>query len=413
MSTATEHEAPVKPTVWQVFREYIPLKLIAVVVVIYLAIQGYQWISHSGDTTVTAHFVNADGLYKGDDVKVLGVSVGRVTDIHPETNDVRVTLQVNGDVKIPQGASAAIVSPSLVSGRFVQLAPAYTGGATMASGASIPVDRTAVPLSFDDVKSQLTQLSTALAPQSGTSQPLADTINALQANLKSGNADALRTAIEGLQTTATTLADGKGDLFSTISNLNSFTQNLAVNDAAVAGFTHQLSAVSGVLAANRTQLTQAISSLTQALGSTGNFLTTNRDRINQSIADLNLLSAALADRSNQLAGVLHAAPTVITDFYNIIENQAITGRASLTGLTDAPSLICGAILGVGGTAQQCKDALQSLINLQATTSALAKARASGTMGNLINSGGLLTGTLSGLNNLLPGLLGTTLGGLGR
>lgn len=379
-------------------REYIPIKLIVVVLVIFGLVKGYQWIQNDGDTTVNAYFANADGLYTGDDVKVLGVGVGKITDIHPEDSDVRVTLRIDSGVKIPANTSAAIVSPSLVSGRYVQLSP-YTSGARLSSGSSIPLSRTAVPLSFDDVKSELTQLSSTLAPQGSTSQPLRDTINGLQASLRAGNADALRSAIQGLQTTATTLADGKGDLFSTISNLNSFTQNLAINDAAVSGFTHELSSVSAVLAANRHELTTAVATLANALGSTGTFLKTNRARINTSIKDLNLLGAALADRSNQLAGVLHVAPTVILDLYNVIENQALTARASLTGLKDPAQLICGALLGVGGTAQQCRNALAPLLALQAAAKQSA-ARSGGP--NAL-------GCLSAVTSFLSGLLGS-LGG---
>lgn len=391
-------------------RKYIPFKLIAAVVVIFLAVQGYQWLSSSGDTAVTAYFASADGLYQGDDVKILGVTVGTITGIEPEGSDVRVFMKVSDNYKIPAGASAAIVSPSLVSGKYVQLAPAYTSGPVMRSGASIPVDRTAVPLSFDDVKSQLTQLSSALAPQTpSASQPLRDILNGLQADLRNGNAGALRDAIQGLQTTATTLSDGRGDLFGTIANLNSFTQNLAINDAAVAGFTHELSSVSAVLAANRRELTQAVSTLAQALGSTGAFLKTNRARINVSIKDLTLLAAILADRSNQLAGVLHVAPTALIDLYNTVQNQAITVRESLANLDDPAQIICGAILGAGGSAQQCRSALSSLLGLRALLSHASASGGKG-LGPLVGGGGL-KGPLSGLTPLLPGLLGTTLGAL--
>src|SRR5581483_8411478 len=252
------------------------------------------------------------------------------------------------------------------------------------------------------------------APQGSPSGPLTGTLRALQANLRNGNADALRTAIVGLRDSATTLSDGRGDLFTTIANLNSFTQNLAVNDAAVAGFTNELSSVSSVLAANRQQLTQALSSLGRALGSTGNLLHTNRARIKNSVRDLTLLSAALADRSNELAGVLHVTPTALFDLHNTIENQALTGRQSLTGLNDAAQFVCGAVLGVGGTAQQCRNALEALATLESLAAghkqtATAAAGTSGLSSILGPTG--LTGSLSGITSLLPGLLGTTLGAL--
>ena len=384
-------------------------RTVVLIIVLLLAVAGHRAATNARKTTLEVYFQNADGLYKGDDVKVLGVAVGMVAKIQPEENAVKVTVTVNHGTKIPAGASAAIVAPSLVSGRFVQLSPAYTSGPAMSDGAEIPRKRTAVPVSFDEVKQQLTDLSTSLAPAGEKDQPLRDTIEALQANLRNGNSKQLSAAIQGLRDTAQTLSDGRSDLFSTISNLNSFTQNLAVNDAAVAGFTRELGSVSGVLQANRRQLTLAISSLAQALASTGDFLHDNRTRIRTSTNDLNLLSAALADRSNELAGILHIAPTAVINLYNIIEHQALTGRASLTGLNDGAGLICGLVLGAGGTAQQCRDALAPLVNMLKLGQANAPAKSKGSSSGHAATAPL-TGLLSGLTALLPGLLGTGLGG---
>lgn len=392
-------------------REYVPMRLIAAALVLFLFVQGYQWISRTGDITITASFTNANGLYQGDAVKVLGVTVGTITGVQPESSDVRVMMRISAGYKIPAGADAAIVSPSLVSGEYVQLAPAYSAGPIMRGGASISLDRTAVPLSFDDVKTQLTQLSNALAPGGAGSQPLRDAINAMEVSLRHGNADALRTAIQGLENTATSLADGRGDLFSTVASLNSFTQNLAINDAAVAGFTTQLASVSSVLAANRRELTQAVASMAQALGTTGSLLRINRSRINTSIKSLTLLSAALADRSNEFAGIVHVAPTALMDLYNTVDHQAITAQQSLTGLDDPAAFVCSTILGIGGTAQECRSALSGLLRLRAVLQAVSKTRV-GVAGltDLLGPRGL-TGSLKGLTSLLPGLLGTALGGV--
>lgn len=380
-------------------------RVLAIVLAALVAFGGYRLFADARETTIVGYFQNADGLYPGDDVKVLGVSVGEVADIHPERSGARVTIKVTSGQKIPHDARAAIVAPSLVSGRFVQLSPAYTSGPALEDHAKIGLDRTAVPVSFDDVKAQLTDLATSLAPQGSTSQPLRASINALEANLRNGNSAQLRTAIKGLRDAASTLSDGRSDLFSTVANLNSFTQNLAVNDAAVGGFTRELSSVGAVLSTNRRELTAAIGSLAKALGSTGDFLEGNRARIRGSVHDLNLLTAALADRSNELAGVLHIAPTALIDLHNTIEHQAINGRASLTGLTDAAQLICGAVLGAGGTAEQCRNALAPLLDLLK----LGQQGQQGPSGQSAAPTGL-SGVLSGLTGLLPGLLGTNLGG---
>lgn len=378
----------------------------------------YYTVKDTRSTTVSAVFSNADGLYKGDDVKVLGVAVGQVTEVDPQDDGVHVGIKVEGGQRIPAGAHAAIVSPSLVSGRFVQLSPAYTKGPAMSDGGQIHRDSTAVPVPFDEVKEQLTDLSTALAPSGSGKQPLRSTIKTLDANLRNGNADQLREAVEGLRNATATLSSGRSDMFTTVSNLNSFTKNLAVNDAAVAGFTEQLSDVSGVLATNRRELTKAIEELTKALEATGDLTHDNRARIRGSVRDVNLLGATLADRSNQLAAILQKAPTALINLYNIVDKQAITGRASLTGLNDAAQLVCGAVLGAGGTAQQCRDALAPLVDLikkgqqgVPKPTAVSPARPGSTTQNRPPAPLPELGAgLKGVQPVLPGLLGTDLGG---
>lgn len=387
----------------KLFARLTPKRVVALAVLAGVLGLGLHLVQDRRETTLTAYFSKAEGLYRGDDVKVLGVAVGEITEIKPEASRVRVTIEVSSDQPIPSGASAAIVSPSLVSGRFVQLSPAYTSGPRLGDGATIPLERTAIPVSFDDVKKQLTDLSTALAPGGTADQPLQAAINAVDANLKAGNSDELRQAVSGLRGAAEALKDGRSDLFQTIANLNSFTQNLAVNDAAVAGFTRELGSVSEVLRANRRQLTQAVSLLAGALETTGKFLGENKERIRTSVSELNLLTAAIADRSNEVAGTLHVASTVISDLHNIIEHQALTGRASLTALDDVPSLLCGLVLGTGGTAEQCRQAIAPLLSTLKSAQgdpSTTGAKPGGVSSNQAGAPGLL----SGLTSLLPGLL---------
>src|SRR3954449_5294571 len=107
---------------------------LAAVLVAVLAVGVYLvWPSRTGDKIV-AYFPSAVGLYPGDDVRIVGVPIGTIDSIEPRAGDVKVTMSVDNGVKIAQDAKALIISPNLVSARFVQLAPAYTGGPTMPDG---------------------------------------------------------------------------------------------------------------------------------------------------------------------------------------------------------------------------------------------------------------------------------------
>src|SRR3546814_18051617 len=80
---------------------------------------------------------------------MLGVRVGKVTEIDPQPTRVRVTFEVDRGQKIPAGAKAVLVSPSLVSVRHLALSPVYSGGPVLEDGAVIPISRTAVPVEWD------------------------------------------------------------------------------------------------------------------------------------------------------------------------------------------------------------------------------------------------------------------------
>ena len=55
----------------------------------------------SQDKTLTAHFDRAVSIYEGSDVRVLGVTVGKVTEVTPEGESVRVEMSYDGDVDLP------------------------------------------------------------------------------------------------------------------------------------------------------------------------------------------------------------------------------------------------------------------------------------------------------------------------
>ncbi|ACU40428.1 MlaD family protein [Actinosynnema mirum] len=77
---------------------------------------------------VSALFASAVGLYPGSDVRVLGVRVGTVVAVEPRGRVVRVAVELDRRVPVPADARAVVVAPSVVGDRYVQLAPAHTGG---------------------------------------------------------------------------------------------------------------------------------------------------------------------------------------------------------------------------------------------------------------------------------------------
>ncbi len=135
--------------------------------------------------TYSAYFVEANGLFVGDEIRILGVAVGVVDKVEPQPTSSKVTFSVDKQYPIPADARAAILSPSLVTSRAIQLVPAYSSGPKLSPGASIPLNRTAVPVEWDDFRKQLEKLTDALQPTSpGGVNSVGEFINSAADNLR-------------------------------------------------------------------------------------------------------------------------------------------------------------------------------------------------------------------------------------
>ena len=111
----------------------------AVVIVIMVATTiAILWPGGSR-THVTAYFERATGVYPGTEVRILGVKVGKVTKVTPEGNVVEVKMAYDAKYKVPAGAQAVIIVPSLVAGAVLCWARAIGEfGATVIFGGNTP-----------------------------------------------------------------------------------------------------------------------------------------------------------------------------------------------------------------------------------------------------------------------------------
>lgn len=288
-----------------------------------------------GDKTVTAYFAETVGVYPGSDLRILGVKVGTVDTVKPVGTRVRVTMTVSHDVTVPADASAVVVSPSVVSDRYVQLAPAYTGGPAMRDGAVIPVSRTATPVELDQLYQSLNELTSALGPNgANASGALSDVLNTGAANL-AGNGQALGTVIRQLGAAARTLNGSSDNLFGTITNLRRFTTTLKNNDGQVRTAINQLASVSGFLADDRQDLGAALSELATALGQVRDFVSHNRSLIKSDVDSLASTTRILVNQRASLAEALDDFPLAATNVLNAYDpgHHTLDGRADLLELS--------------------------------------------------------------------------------
>ncbi|GAA3047296.1 MCE family protein [Gordonia defluvii] len=137
----------------------------ALVLVAALAYGGWHVFLRNPQTqTVGADFAFVNGLYQGSKVTILGVPVGRVEELDPRGDHVHVVFSLADGIDLPASVGAYVLNPSIISERHLDLAPAYTGGAKLAAGSTIPRERTRAPISFDQLVASLGTLTRILGP---------------------------------------------------------------------------------------------------------------------------------------------------------------------------------------------------------------------------------------------------------
>jgi phospholipid/cholesterol/gamma-HCH transport system substrate-binding protein len=280
---------------------------------------------------ITAYFSETIGVYPQSTVRVLGVPVGTVDAVQPDGTNVKVTMTIDSGVQIPADADAVVIEPSVVSDRYIQLTPAYTGGPQLASGAVIPVSRTAVPVEVDQVYASLAKLAAALGPHGANSHDaLSDLIKTGAANL-AGNGAYLQQMITEFGGLSKTLGGSAGNLFGSIAYLQQFTTMLKDNNGQVQQAEQQLAEVSAFLAADRQELSGAISELAVALGQVKTFIGSNRDLLEANISKLASITSILVTERASLAEALDVQPLAADNLVNAYDSATHTldGRGDL------------------------------------------------------------------------------------
>jgi virulence factor Mce-like protein len=316
---------------------------IAIVLALVVALFLWWLLVEGNQRRYSAVFTGVVGLYESNDVRILGVKVGHVDAVTPHGDTVRVDMLVDRSVRLPAAAKAVIVAPSLVSDRYVQFTPAYTGGAAMAEGTVLSKERTATPLEVDDLYASLNRVSVTLGPNGvNKNGALADLLDTLAKNAD-GNGQALNDTVTQLSQMARTLSGSDEDLFATVDNLQQFTSALASSDDAVNEFSEQAADVTKFLADERDDLGAAVQQLGIALGAVQQFINDNRAHLKTNVDKLASVTQVLVDQRAALSEVLDIAPVALSNIINAYNGSAGTldARADINELAQPPIvLIC-------------------------------------------------------------------------
>ncbi|ULE34821.1 virulence factor Mce family protein [Mycobacterium sp. IDR2000157661] len=341
------------------------------VVAIVAAFVGYQLYKRMTTNTVVAYFTDTLALYPGDKVTIMGVQVGTIDSIDPAGDKMKVTFNYDESHKVPANVTASILNPSLVSSRNIQLSPPYTGGPALEDGAVIPLERTQVPVEYDELRNAVDRVLTDLGPTPEQPRgPLGDVIESA-ADGFAGKGEQLNRTLTNLSEALFTLNEGRDDFFSVIKSLALFVNALYQSDQQFVALNNDLAEFTSAFTNTDREVANALQDLNQLLSTTRSFLDENAEVLTTDINNLAEATTAILqpEPRDGLETALHIFPNLGANLVNIASpvTGGVNSYAVINNFANPLQFICSAIqagsrLGYQESAEMCAQYLAPILD---------------------------------------------------
>ncbi len=336
---------------------------------------GYRMYQKATQTNVSALFDNTLAVYPGDRVQIMGVKVGAIDSIEPAGDRMKVNFHYDSKYKVPADAIASVLNPTVVASRVLQLDPPYTQGPVLADNAVIPLERTRVPVEWDDIRQQLDKLVKELGPEGGSGKPgdkgaLGNIVDSL-ADAMNGKGKDINATFKALSDAVATLNEGRGDLFATTKSLAVFVNALHQSDQQFVALNNNLAQFTGLLTNSDQEVANAVQEIDKLLKTAHQFVNDNGSLLSKDINNLADVTNALMqpDARNGLETALHVYPTLSANVNQIYHptHGAIVAIPAVANWANPMQFLCSAIqagsrLGYQDSAELCAEYLAPILD---------------------------------------------------
>ena len=248
-----------------------------------------------GTTDHSAYFAEAGGIKPGSDVRVSGLSVGRVSDIRLEGTKVLVDFTVRNGVELGERTEAAIKTETVLGTKMLELTP--RGDASLSG--PIPLERTTspydLPSALGDLTTTISGLDTAQLSQSLTT--LADTFADTPADLQA--------ALRGVARFSDTLNTRDAKLRDLLANANKVTSVLAKRSDQIAALVVNTDALLKELVGQRDAVDALMTDLSRVSHEISGMVADNRGRLKPAVDKLNGVLGILDGHKKELQRTLY------------------------------------------------------------------------------------------------------------
>lgn len=264
-----------------------------------------------GGKTYSATFAEAGGLKKGNEVRVAGVKVGKVTGLELDGRTVDVSFRVKG-VDLGDQTSASIKVKTMLGQKYLSLDPLgrkALDGPIQLANTTTPYD---VNEAFSDLSSTVDEIDTEKMEQS---------FEALSAAFKD-TPESVRQVVSGLTDLSRTISSRDEELASLLESTTEVSGTLKDRNSEFAKIITDGSSLLGELESRR----DAVRKMLQGTARLGTELTglvkDNEDQLRPALAKLDKVSAIL----NRNQDNLDAALKKLGPYYRVLASATGNGR---------------------------------------------------------------------------------------
>lgn len=269
---------------------------VLIALVIAVGLQPERLVTWASTLRYQAVFAEAGGLVVGNDVRIAGFTVGRVSDVSLEHGEAVVTFTVDSAVELGSQTTAHIRTGTLLGERILTLHS--SGPSPMSPMERIPVTRTASPYSLTDAVADLT-----------TNVEGTDTQSINQ------SLDVLATTIDRISPQLGPTFDGLTRLSRSVNNCNETVAELLEHAADVTGILSERTNEVNALILNANDLTEVLvdrrAAIVNLLASTSSLaqvvsgiIADNEQELGPTLDKINAITAMLEKNRDNIAKAL-------------------------------------------------------------------------------------------------------------
>ncbi|MDR3657227.1 MAG: MlaD family protein [Mycobacterium sp.] len=182
-------------------------------------VAAWLYISPPGEKIVTFYTEDAASARPGDQVRIAGITVGKVKDLALENNRVRVRAQVDMDAFVGDQSQIEVRMLTVVGGYYVNV---VSLGDTPLGAKPIPVERVTMPYNLMRTLADATKITEHINPA-----PLNKSLDEVQRGLTGTNVESLTAIIDAGNSLMSTIEKQRGQVSAILNMSDEYIRSLS------------------------------------------------------------------------------------------------------------------------------------------------------------------------------------------